>query len=173
MVAPMPDSAVPEAGGRVGRAHVITVSDRSHSGERPDTSGPVAVAALVAAGFETTVEVIPDGESAVSDALAAAVASGAELVVTSGGTGVGPRDRTPEGTRAVIDREIPGIAELLRLRGIEASPHAVLTRGVAGIVDGRTLIVNLPGSPKAVREGIEVLLPLVPHLIDQLKGGDH
>ncbi len=169
----MSNSAVQRSGPQFGRAHVVTVSDRSFAGDRPDASGPAAVAVLRAAGFEVSSEVVPDGETSVADALAAAVAGGSELVITSGGTGVGPRDRTPEGTLAVIDREVVGIAELLRLRGLEASPHAVLTRGVAGVVDGRTLIVNLPGSPKAVSEGLDVLLPLVPHLLDQLKGGDH
>ena len=166
-----PDEARTKAPNR--RAHVVTVSDRSFTGERPDASGPAAAAALREAGYDTGYEVVPDGAAPVADAIAAAIASGVEVVVTSGGTGVGPRDRTPEGTKQVIDREVPGLAELLRLRGSEASPHAFLTRGLAGVVDGQALVVNLPGSPKAVVEGLAVMLPLVPHLLDQLKGGDH
>lgn len=160
-------------------AVVVTVSDRTASGEREDRSGPAAVEALEAAGHDVARTVVPDGEESVVEALRAAVEGGARLVVTTGGTGVGPRDRTPEGTREVLDREIPGIAELLRSVGRDQTPHAVLTRGLVGVVDatprtpGGALVVNLPGSPRAVTEGLGVLLPLVPHLLDQLAGGDH
>ena len=151
-------------------AHVVTVSDRCASGLRADASGPAARAALEASGWAVTSSLVPDGEASVADAVRAAVAAGARFVVTSGGTGVGPRDRTPEGTRRVLDREVPGIAELLR--GASGKPHAYLSRGVAGVA-GRALVVNLPGAPRAVTEGIEVLLPLVDHVLDQLDGGDH
>ena len=151
-------------------AHVVTVSDRCASGLRADASGPAARAALEASGWAVTSSLVPDGEASVADAVRAAVAAGARFVVTSGGTGVGPRDRTPEGTRRVLDREVPGIAELLR--GASGKPHAYLSRGVAGVA-GPALVVNLPGSPRAVTEGIDVLLPLVDHVLDQLDGGDH
>lgn len=151
---------------------MVTVSDRSFEGQREDVSGPVAVTVLTEAGFDVTSAVVPDGADAVARALRDAIADGARLVVTSGGTGVGPRDATPEGTRCVIQRELPGVAELLRSEGAKASVHAVLTRGVVGVV-GDALIVNLPGSPKAVREGLATVLPLVPHVLDQLTGGDH
>lgn len=160
------------------RSRVITVSDRSAAGTREDRSGPVLAEAIAAAGHEVTVVVVPDGEDSVCRAIRAAVADGVRLVVTTGGTGVGPRDRTPEGTRAVLDRELPGVAELLRARGARASDHAALSRGVAGVVDRTdtrpgTVVVNLPGSPKAAAEGAAVLLPLVDHVLDQLDGGDH
>lgn len=155
--------------------HVITVSDRSARGERADASGPRAVELLeqANAGYEVTLSVVPDGATSVSAAIRDAVASGARLVVTSGGTGIGPRDETPEGTRPLLSKELPGIAEALRREGAAKTPFAVLSRGIAGIVDDTTLVVNLPGSAKAVAEGIEVLLPLVPHILDQLAGGDH
>lgn len=159
-------------------AHVVTVSDRSAAGLRADLSGPLAAGLLQDAGFEVSRSVVPDGADAVARALRDALALGARLVVTSGGTGVGPRDRTPEGTRPVVDRELPGLMELVRARGGEHSPHAYLSRGIAGTLDATAghagaLVVNLPGKPDAVREGLQILLPLVPHLLDQLAGGDH
>ena len=164
-------SAASGPGGSCVGAVVITVSDRSAAGEREDLSGPVAAGLLAAAGFAPEVVVVPDGAASVEAALRTALASGARLVVTSGGTGVGPRDRTPEGTRAVLDREVPGLMELLR--SASGKPHAFLTRGLAGVTDGGALVVNLPGSPRGVRESLATLLPLVPHVLDQLAGGDH
>lgn len=157
---------------------VITVSDRCAAGTREDASGPLLVTALSEAGYRVDLVVVPDGEDSVRNALLEALDAGARLVVTTGGTGVGPRDRTPEGTRSVVDRPLPGVAELLRARGAEKSPHAALSRGIAGVVDavdgaGGALVVNLPGSPRAAAEGVAVLLPLVRHVLDQLTGGDH
>jgi molybdenum cofactor synthesis domain-containing protein len=161
------------AADRRARVAVVTVSDRCAAGERVDESGPAAVEAVQAAGLDVrSWTVVPDGVDSVGDALRAAIADGADVVLTLGGTGVGPRDRTPEATRAVIDLELPGIAEVLRAEGRRSTPTAVLTRGLAGC-SGRTLVVNLPGSPAAVRSSLEVLLPLVPHVVDQLRGGDH
>lgn len=157
---------------------VITVSDRAAAGERDDLSGPVIVEALAAAGYEASLTVVPDGELSVAVGLRTALAGGARLVVTTGGTGVGPRDRTPEATRALIDRDLPGIAELLRSEGRTHSVHAALSRGLVGVTEGTdihpaALVVNLPGSPSAAREGIEIVLQLLPHILDQLDGGDH
>ena len=134
------------------RAAVITVSDRSSSGERVDASGPVAVAALREAGFDCAdAVVVPDGADSVERALVAEILAGAKLIVTSGGTGVAPRDETPEGTRRVVTREVPGIVEELRRRGAAEMPAGMLSRGVAGVADPHAaLIVNLPGSPKGV-----------------------
>ncbi|MCB0910376.1 MAG: MogA/MoaB family molybdenum cofactor biosynthesis protein [Propionibacteriaceae bacterium] len=159
-------------------SRVITVSDRCAAGVREDLSGPVLEEALAAAGYEVSRVVVPDGEEPVRAALREALETGARLVVTTGGTGVGPRDRTPEGTRPVLDRLLPGVAEVLRARGIEHSAHAALGRGLVGVVDavdgaGGALVANLPGSPNAALEGAEVLLALAGHVLDQLAGGDH
>ncbi|WDG17354.1 MogA/MoaB family molybdenum cofactor biosynthesis protein [Microbacterium sp. Clip185] len=154
-------------------AAVITVSDRSAAGEREDASGPVAVAQLRAAGWECApARVVADGVDSVESALRAALAEGAQLIVTSGGTGVSPRDQTPEASARVIERELPGIAEELRRRGGESKPAALLTRGLAGTARG-AFIVNLPGKPAAVAEGMPLILAVADHVIDQLAGGDH
>lgn len=154
-------------------AAVITVSDRSARGERVDASGPAAVQALRAAGWVCAdAAVVPDGADSVEAALKAALDSGAQLIVTTGGTGVGPRDATPEGTVRVIERGVPGIAEELRRIGAAEKPAGMLSRGVAGVTGG-TLIVNLPGSPGAVASGIPLILSVARHVIEQLGGGDH
>lgn len=154
-------------------AAVLTVSDRAAAGARRDGGGPIAVQALRDAGFACgDATIIPDGDAGVAQALRQTIAAGARLVVTTGGTGVGPRDRTPEGTREVLDAELPGIAEELRRQGAAALPAGMLTRGLSGVA-GRTLIVNLPGSPSAVRDGMPIILSVARHVIGQLDGGDH
>lgn len=157
------------------RAAVVTASDRAASGERPDATGPALVSRLVEAGYACDAAiVVPDGEGSVADGIRRAIDTGARLVVTTGGTGVGPHDRTPEATRAVIDREVPGIAELLRREGAASTPMAALSRGIVGVVDGPgAVIANLPGSTRGAAEGLDTLLPLLPHVLDQLAGGDH
>ena len=155
-------------------ARVLTVSDRSAAGLREDRGGPLAVSLLREAGFDCADPVVvADGADSVEAALRALVAEGTGLIVTTGGTGIAPTDRTPEGTARVLDREIPGIAEELRRRGLADTPMAVISRGLAGIVDPGTLIVNLPGSTRAVASGIAVIAELAPHVLDQLSGGDH
>ncbi len=155
-------------------AVVVTVSNRSSAGERQDTSGPPLVDALRAAGFDVDdeVRVIPDDEAGIAAMLVALADGGHRLVVTTGGTGLTPTDVTPAATRRVIDREIPGMAEQMRLAGLTHTPMASLSRGVVG-ARGTTLIVNLPGSPTGAGESLAAVLPVLRHAIDQLGGGDH
>jgi molybdenum cofactor synthesis domain-containing protein len=155
------------------RAFVLTCSNRAAAGVYPDRSGPVLARGLAAIGFEVSGPVVvADGEP-VEAALRQAVAEGFDVVATTGGTGISPTDLTPEMTRRVVDREVPGIAEAIRARGAASGvPTAVLSRGVAGVA-GRTLVVNLPGSTGGVEDGIAVLGPLLAHAVEQVRGGDH
>ncbi len=154
-------------------AVVITCSTRAATGVYEDRGGPLVVEALQRLGFDVSGPlVVPDGPQ-VSEALEAAVASGADVVLTTGGTGISPTDGTPEATLAVVDRVVPGVAEALRAAGVaKGVPTAMLSRGVAGVV-GRTLVVNLPGSSGGVRDALEVLGPVLAHAVSQIRGGDH
>jgi molybdopterin adenylyltransferase len=152
------------------RAHVITVSDGVSAGTREDVSGPALQNLLINADFEVIgPEVVPDKHERITDAIVAAVVGGADLVVTTGGTGLGPRDVTPQATSMLIDYEVPGIAELMRRAGVESTPMAALSRGIAG-VRGRTLILNVPGSMKGATESLEAVLPVLGHAIQLLHG---
>ncbi len=155
------------------RALVITISNRAAAGVYDDRSGPVLVRLLRSQGCEVDgPQVIGDGDP-VETALRDAVKAGYDVVITTGGTGLTPTDRTPEMTRKVIDREIPGIAEAIRREGVGAGvPTAMLSRGLAGLA-GQTLIVNLPGSPGSVRDGVAALSPVLVHAVDQARGSDH
>jgi molybdenum cofactor synthesis domain-containing protein len=155
------------------RAAVVVASNRAAAGVYEDTTGPLIVAALREAGF--TVEepaVVPDGEP-VGRAVRAAVDAGARAVLTTGGTGLTPTDRTPEVTRALLDREVPGVAEAIRAHGVaKGVPTAALSRGLAGVC-GDAFVVNLPGSRGGVKDGLDVVLPLLRHAVEQVRGSDH
>lgn len=154
-------------------AVVITCSTRAAGGVYPDRGGPLIVEALRRWGFEVgDAVVVPDGP-AVGEALAQALTGIPGVIVTTGGTGLSPTDRTPEATRDVLDREVPGLAEAIRGAGLAAGvPTAALSRGLAGVA-GSTLVVNLPGSTGGVRDGLGVLEAVLPHALSQIRGGDH
>ncbi len=154
-------------------AAVITCSNRSAAGDRPDSSGRLLADALADWGYDVLAKlVVPDDVALIQKALRQVLADGARLVLTTGGTGLSPTDVTPEAVAPMIERAIPGIAERLRLVNADQVPTAVLSRGVAGLI-GDALVVTLPGSPGGVRDGLAVLQPLVGHLLDQVSGGDH
>ncbi|HEU5456284.1 MAG TPA: MogA/MoaB family molybdenum cofactor biosynthesis protein [Nocardioides sp.] len=155
------------------RATVIAASNRAAAGVYADTTGPLIVTALEDEGFDVTGPVVvPDGEP-VGRAISDAVAAGARAVITTGGTGLTPTDLTPEVTRALLDREVPGIAEAIRAHGIaQGVPTAALSRGLAGVV-GQALVVNLPGSRGGVKDGLAVVVPVLRHAVEQIVGSDH
>jgi molybdopterin adenylyltransferase len=152
------------------RAHVITVSDGVSARTREDESGHALVRILKDAGFEVSEPlVVPDDQQRIEDAIVAATEHGADVVVTTGGTGLGPRDVTPQATSAVIDFEVPGLGEAMRLAGAASTPMAALSRSMAG-VRGHTLIINVPGSPRGATESLEAVMPTLTHAIRLLHG---
>jgi len=152
------------------RAAVITASTKGANGERADESGPAMAEVLRGNGIEViSTDLVPDDVERIVMSLRKAIRGGAQVVLTTGGTGLSPNDVTPEATRRVIDREIPGIAEAVRARSLEKTAHGMLSRGLAGAA-GSVLIVNLPGSPRAVSESLEVVLPVLPHAVELLEG---
>src|SRR5450759_4157922 len=155
------------------RALVVTVSDRSHGGSRPDTSGPLLAGRLRECGFGVDdVIVVPDEVEEIQEALIEAVRMGYDVVLTTGGTGFGPRDVTPAATRGLLDRKATGLAEAIRATTRDQVPTAILSRGVAGTI-GETLVINLPGSTGGVADAMAVLAPVLGHTVAQLRGGDH
>lgn len=153
---------------------ILTISDRGSRGEYEDRSGPLIVSILESrTPWQVTHKaIIPDEMAVIADTLVSWADAGVNLILTSGGTGFAPRDITPEATRQVIERETPGIVEALRAESLKITKHAMLSRAVAGI-RGQTLIINLPGSPKAVRENLDVLLPVLPHALELLTDAPH
>ena len=151
------------------RFGILTISDRSARGERPDASGPALAAEIGAQGWQVTRQgLVPDELGAIQDQLIAwADEDDVDVILTTGGTGFSPRDQTPEATQAVIERPAPGLAEAMRLASLQVTPHAMLSRAMAGI-RRRTLIVNLPGSPKGAIENLRVILPVLPHAVQLL-----
>jgi molybdopterin adenylyltransferase len=149
---------------------VLTLSDKGAKGEREDLSGPAISAMLKGIGAEVKhYEILPDEKDVIREKLVE-YSLKVDLILTTGGTGLSPRDVTPDATLAVIDREIPGIAEAMRSEGLKQTSRSMLSRAVAG-VKGRTLIINLPGSPRAVQENLEVILEVIPHAVEKIKGG--
>jgi molybdenum cofactor synthesis domain-containing protein len=156
----------------VSRAVVIVASTRAAGGVYPDRTGPIIVDWLRERGHEVDEPlVVADGEP-VAKALLAAIKARADLVLTTGGTGISPTDATPQVTRPLLDYEVPGLADAVRASGSDAVPTSILSRGVAGVA-GRTLVINLPGSTGGVRDGLAVLDPVLGHALEQLAGGDH
>ena len=155
------------------KATVVTASNRAAAGVYEDTTGPLIVSALEGLGFDVSGPVVvPDGEP-VGEAIKAAVAGGARAVITTGGIGLTPTDLTPEVTRPLLDREIPGIAEAIRAHGAaKGVPTAALSRGLAG-TSGQALVVNLPGSRGGVKDGLAIVVPLLVHAVEQIVGSDH
>lgn len=155
------------------KAVVVVASNRAAAGVYEDTTGPLIVDALRELGFEVGDPVVRADGDPVGTAISAAVAEGARVVLTTGGTGLTPTDRTPEVTRPLLDREVPGLAEAIRAAGVaKGVPTAVLSRGLAG-VSGECLVVNLPGSRGGVKDALEVLRPVVVHAAEQIRGSDH
>ena len=152
---------------------ILTISDRSSTGEREDRSGPVLREAVQNAGWESSINsVIPDDINEIVSTLTAWADSGEHnVILTTGGTGFTPRDVTPEATRIVVDRDAPGLTEAMRMGSLQITPHAMLSRAVAGIRKS-TLIINLPGSPKAALENFRIILPVLPHAVQMLEGDD-
>jgi len=168
--APSPETPAPDAAG-TRRAIVLVASTRAAAGTADDTTGPVMVGWLGSRGYDAGApRVVADAD--IADALRAAVDEQPAVILTTGGTGVSPTDRTPEATHAVLDRALPGVAEAIRTAGRSATPTAALSRALAGVA-GRTVVVNLPGSRGGVADGLAVLDELLPHLVDQVAGGDH
>lgn len=154
----------------VGRALVVTISDRGFAGQLEDKSGPAVTSLLQHAGFEVAgSELVPDNRERIMDILLGGSAEGYDLIVTTGGTGLGPRDVTPQATRALLDYEVEGLAEAMRRAGARKTPMAVLSRGVAGVRD-QTLILNLPGSVRGATESLEAALPVLRHAIQLIHG---
>ena len=151
-------------------AHVITISDGASHGKRDDKSGPALVGILYANQYDVTgPEVVPDERDRIAAAITKAADGGSNLVITTGGTGLGPRDVTPQATATVIDYDVPGITELMRRAGLESTPMAALTRGIAG-VRGQTLVINVPGSPKGAMQSLEAVMPVLEHALALLRG---